>query len=197
MMGILKIDPEFKSLIPPLTPDERAGLEASILTEGCRDALIVWGDILIDGHNRYEICTKHNIPYKTQPIEFASRAEARIWIRKNQLARRNLTDGWKIELELGNKQDLLEIGRQREAIGGGDHGNQYKKVAGLSINDKPGNPPHNTRAIIAESLGMSTGKVAQAELVRTDLLSINDKKLDPLKIGWQSSLGVCQKMTNP
>ena len=64
MMGILKIDPEFKSLIPPLTPDERAGLEASILTEGCRDALIVWGDILIDGHNRYEICTKHNIPYK-------------------------------------------------------------------------------------------------------------------------------------
>ena len=64
MIGVLKIDPEFKALIPPLTPDERAGLEASILTEGCRDALIVWGDILIDGHNRYEICTKHNIPYK-------------------------------------------------------------------------------------------------------------------------------------
>ena len=35
----MKIDPEFKALIPPLTPDERAGLEASILTEGCRDAL--------------------------------------------------------------------------------------------------------------------------------------------------------------
>ena len=151
MMGILKIDPEFKSLIPPLTPDERAGLEASILTEGCRDALIVWGDILIDGHNRYEICTKHNIPYKTQQIEFASRAEARIWIRKNQLARRNLTDGWKIELELGNKQDLLEIGLQKKSMAGGDHGNQYKKVAGLSINDKPGNPPHNTREIIASN----------------------------------------------
>ena len=52
---------------------------------------------------------------------------------------------------LGNKQDLLEIGRQREAIGGGDHGNQYKKVAGLSKNDKPGNPPHNTREIIASN----------------------------------------------
>ncbi len=183
MIGVLKIDPEFKSLIPPLTPDERAGLEASILTEGCRDALIVWGDILIDGHNRYEICTKHNIPYKTQQIEFASRAEARIWIRKNQLARRNLTDGWKIELELGNKQDLLEIGKQK----------QIRKPMDfvLSKNDKT-DPPHNTQKIIAESLGMSTGKVAQAELVRTDLLSINDKKLDPLKIGWQSSLGVYQ-----
>jgi len=112
----LIIDQEFKALIPPLTPDERAGLEASILTEGCRDALIVWGDILIDGHNRYEICTKHNIPYKTQQIEFASRAEARIWIRKNQLARRNLTDGWKIELELGNKWDLLQVRVVREVF---------------------------------------------------------------------------------
>ena len=67
-------------------------------------------------------------------------------------------DGWKIELELGNKQDLLEIGLQKKSMAGGDHGNQYKKVALLSINDKTGNPPHNTRAIIAESLGMSTGK---------------------------------------
>ena len=189
MGGVLKIDPEFKALIPPLTPDERAGLEASILTEGCRDALIVWGDILIDGHNRYEICTKHNIPYKTQQIEFASRAEARIWIRKNQLARRNLTDGWKIELELGNKQDLLEIGREKKVQDGKD--SRAIQLGVLSKNDKTLDPPHNTRAIIAESLGMSTGKVAQAELVRTDLLSINDKKLDPLKRGWQSSLRVC------
>ncbi len=189
MGGVLKIDPEFKALIPPLTPDERAGLEASILTEGCRDALIVWGDILIDGHNRYEICTKHNIPYKTQQIEFASRAEARIWIRKNQLARRNLTDGWKIELELGNKQDLLEIGREKKVQDGKD--SRAIQLGVLSINDKTLEPPHNTQRIIAESLGMSTGKVAQAELVRTDLLSINDKKLDPLKRGWQSSLRVC------
>ena len=101
-------------------------------------------------------------------------------------------DGWKIELELGNKQDLLEIGKAKL---GGDHKSEKYKSS-LSKNDKV-DPPHNTRAIIAESLGMSTGKVAQAELVRTDLLSINDKKLDPLKIGWQSSLGVCQKMTNP
>ena len=175
------IDQEFKALIPPLTPDERAGLEASILAEGCRDALIVWGDILIDGHNRYEICTKHNIPYKTQPIEFASRTEARIWIRKNQLARRNLTDGWKIELELGNKQDLLEIGRQREAMGGGDKKSAAAK-SGLSKNDKP-DPPHNTRAIIAESLGMSTGKAKlggdKKSAAAKSLLSKNDKTGNP------------------
>ena len=89
---------------------------------------------------------------------------------------------------LGNKQDLLEIGKAK--LGGDHKSEQYK--SSLSKNDKVATPPHNTRAIIAESLGMSTGKVAQAELVRTDLLSINDKKLDPLKIGWQSSLGVYQ-----
>jgi hypothetical protein len=99
-------------------------------------------------------------------------------------------DGWKIELELGNKQDLLEIGKQKE-IQKGKEGREIQ-LGGLSKNDKPLEPPHNTQKIIAESLGMSTGKVAQAELVRTDLLSINDKKLDPLKIGWQSSLGVYQ-----
>ena len=96
---------------------------------------------------------------------------------------------------LGNKQDLLEIGRQREAQKGKEGREMYLK--GLSINDKPLDPPHNTRAIIAESLGMSTGKVAQAELVRTDLLSINDKKLDPLKIGWQSSLAGLSKNDKP
>ena len=84
----------------------------------------------------------------------------------------------------------MEIGKQKE-IQKGKEGREIQ-LGVLSKNDKTLDPPHNTRAIIAESLGMSTGKVAQAELVRTDLLSINDKKLDPLKRGWQSSLGVYQ-----
>ena len=83
----------------------------------------------------------------------------------------------------------MEIGLQKKSIAGGDKKSAAAKSL-LSKNDKT-DQPHNTRAIIAESLGMSTGKVAQAELVRTDLLSINDKKLDPLKRGWQSSLRVC------
>jgi len=174
------IDPDFSALIPPLTEEEYNGLEESILAEGCRDALIVWGNILVDGHNRYKICTKHDIPYKMQPIEFASRTEARIWIRKNQLARRNLTDGWKIELELGNKQDLLEIGKQT----------QGKRTDLLSINDKKLEPPHNTQKIIAESLGMSTGKVAQAEVVRTKAPEVWEQ----VKEGKETVGGAYQKI---
>ena len=73
---------------------------------------------------------------------------------------------------------------------GGDHGNQYKKVALLSINDKTGNPPHNTQKIIAESLGMSTGKVAQAEVVRAKAPEV----WELVKAGEETVGGAYQKI---
>ena len=72
------IDNEFRSLIPPLTDEEYEGLKASILAEGCRDALVLWGDTLIDGHNRYQICTEYGIPFKTVQHDFADRDEAAV-----------------------------------------------------------------------------------------------------------------------
>lgn len=94
----MKIDEEFSSLIPPLSDEEYRGLEESILNEGCRDALIVWDDILIDGHNRYRICTEYNVPYETRQMEFESRDDVLLWIMRNQLSRRNLNDFQRIEL---------------------------------------------------------------------------------------------------
>ena len=95
------IDNEFKGLIPPLTDEEYKGLEESILKDGCRDALVLWGEILVDGHNRYEICTRHNIPFKTVQMEFSDRDVAREWMIKNQLSRRNLKeyDIYKLAME--------------------------------------------------------------------------------------------------
>jgi N6-adenosine-specific RNA methylase IME4 len=87
---MISIDPEFKSLIPPLTADEYEGLRNSILSEGCRDAIITWNGVIVDGHNRYEICTSQNIPFNTQEREFNTRDDAIIWISENQLSRRNL-----------------------------------------------------------------------------------------------------------
>ena len=94
----LRIDPEFAALIPPLLSEEFAQLEQSILAEGCRDAIIVWGNVIIDGHNRYKICTEHNIPYRTEAKDFKDRDEAMLWMFQNQLARRNLTDFQRIEM---------------------------------------------------------------------------------------------------
>ena len=85
------LDKEFQALIPPLSAEEKAQLEENIVAEGCRDALITWQGILLDGHNRYEICERLDIPYRTISIDLPDRDAAADWIDKNQLGRRNLT----------------------------------------------------------------------------------------------------------
>jgi hypothetical protein len=89
----LRIDCEFQSLIPPLSKGEKAALQASILEEGCLNPLVVWAKkkLLIDGHNRYSICTAHSIPYQTVEMSFDSRNAVKVWMIGNQLGRRNLT----------------------------------------------------------------------------------------------------------
>jgi len=86
---------EFKTFIPPLSTEEYEGLENSILSEGCRESLILWKNgsdtILIDGHNRYEICQKHQIAFSTKFLDFGSKEEAKLWMLTNQLGRRNLS----------------------------------------------------------------------------------------------------------
>lgn len=86
------IDEGFRALIQPLAEDERKLLEENIVRDGCRDALVVWAphNILLDGHNRYEICQRHGIPYRTTEIVLPDRLAAEDWIDANQLGRRNL-----------------------------------------------------------------------------------------------------------
>lgn len=160
----IEIDPEFKALIPPLAPEEYAGLEESLLKWGCQDALKTWNGILIDGHNRHEICERHGIAFETQPIEFESRAHVRVWMRSFQKDRRNLTPAWKIELELSNKADLLEIGKR--AMAEKKDGNAHASKTTLSQNDKVDLPPVNTQKEIAKAAGVSTGQVGMAEQLK-------------------------------
>jgi hypothetical protein len=95
-----KVDKEFAALIPPLSEDEYTQLEKNLLAEGCRDRLVVWGETLIDGHNRLQICDKHKIPYDIATKEFADRNEAMAYIILNQFGRRNLSLGNKSLLAL-------------------------------------------------------------------------------------------------
>jgi hypothetical protein len=88
-----QIDPEFKNLIPPLSSEEKLQLEANLKEFGCLDPLIVWQgqDILLDGHNRYEICAREQIPYNIVFLKIANREAALSWIANHQLGRRNIT----------------------------------------------------------------------------------------------------------
>ena len=87
----LVIDEQFKRLIPPLSLDERKQLEENITQDGCRDPLCVWNNTILDGHNRYEICTRLGIPFTVAHIFLKRREEAVAWICTNQLGRRNIS----------------------------------------------------------------------------------------------------------
>lgn len=87
----IQIDPEFRALIPPLSSDERSLLEENIVRDGCRDPLVVWNGILLDGHNRYDICSSLSLPFPVIEIALPDREAAADWIDTNQLGRRNLT----------------------------------------------------------------------------------------------------------
>lgn len=91
----IKIEPALKALIPPLSKEELQQLESNLIENGgARDALIVWPRgscaVLLDGHNRYEICTRLGLEYRVQELHFDSNEEAADWMDKNQLGRRNL-----------------------------------------------------------------------------------------------------------
>jgi phage N-6-adenine-methyltransferase len=112
-MPSLRIDEEFRSLIPPLTMEERRGLEENLLRDGCLDPLVVWEEqeILLDGHNRKEICDQYGIDYALREISLPDRAAAADWIDAHQLGRRNLTPE-QMSLLRGRRYNRLKRGRE-------------------------------------------------------------------------------------
>ena len=146
-MQSLTIDHEFKKWLMPLRAEEYELLEQSILREGCREALVVWGGVLVDGHNRYSICTKHGVEFKTVHVNFSGREEALDWIIRNQLARRNVTteqrDYLAGKLYKENKRKLGE--------------NQYAAGVGQNVE------PKSTSEKIAEQFKVSDRHIQRAE----------------------------------
>ena len=105
---------ELKAYIDPLTPDEHDALERSILAEGCRDALVLWGEVLVDGHNRYGICQKHGLPFQTiQNTRFQSMDDVHLWMIEQHLGRRSLSDFQRGVLAL-RKREIVATRRARD-----------------------------------------------------------------------------------
>ena len=108
--------PELKAYIDPLTPDEHEALERSILDEGCRDALVLWGNILVDGHKRYGICQKHGLPFKTiQNERFQNMEDIHLWMIDQHLGRRSVSDFQRGVLALRKREIIAERRAQAAA----------------------------------------------------------------------------------
>jgi len=147
----LEIDAEFASLIPPLSAEEYMQLEENLLAEGCRDALVVWNGVLIDGHNRYGICQKHGLEFKVYSHEFSGREDALRFIILNQFGRRNLSVGNRCLLALKLEPLIAEkAARNWEGTKLMGRGIQKKDMAPQKFAE-----PLETRKEVAKIAGVS------------------------------------------
>ena len=155
----IRIDEEFKSLIPPLSDEEYRQLEENCVNEGIRDPLVVWetkdgDDILIDGHNRWEISVKHaGIRFEVRKYNFNTREEVKEWIIKNQLGRRNIPNFVRAELALKLKPVLVEKAKENERLGG--------KGSQKSVDLK-----HDTQKELAKAAGVSHDTIHKVEKIK-------------------------------
>ena len=118
--AVLEIDQEFKTLIRPLRRDEYLQLEVNLTIDGCREPIATWNNIIVDGHNRYEICNRLRIPYAVREMPFENRNQAIIWICNNQLGRRNTR-----RYLIGKQYELEKVARKNPPNINGF--NQYKQ----------------------------------------------------------------------
>jgi hypothetical protein len=151
----IQINPEFRSLIGPLTKEERQQLEANLVAEGCRDPLVIWMGILLDGHNRFEICERRGIPYRTAEIDLPNDEAAKLWIEEHQIGRRNLTSDQRAAIAYRIMQRRVALSKQERARKGGTARSLSLVVAPTT--EQPSSP--RQREVAAAQLGVSPNRL--------------------------------------
>ncbi|MFZ6754710.1 hypothetical protein ACO0KY_15180 [Undibacterium sp. Dicai25W] len=155
----ITIHEALRAYIDPLTEHEYAALERSILTEGCRDALVCWGEVLIDGHNRYAICQKHQIPFKVvQNDNFSNIEDVQLWMIDNHLARRSVSDFQRGMLALRKKEIITARTKH--------HDTNAPSAEGETDIAVPVIKPTQSRQEIAREAGISSNAVVQIEKIQ-------------------------------
>ena len=160
-------DNEFRNLITPLQPDEREQLERSLKAEGNRDPMVVWKEnkLMLDGHNRYDICTNAGIALKpAMELSFPDRNSAMVWIIKNQFGRRNLSRYSRSVLAL-KLDDIL--GQEAEK----------RMLAGKKIDPKPTLAQGEVRDEIAKIAHVSHGTLDKVKLIEEKATDEQKEKL--------------------
>ena len=161
----LKINEELDSLFPKLDEQENSLLEKSILEDGCTDPIITWNGVIVDGHNRYRICHKHNIPFAVEEREFSDIASAMEWMISRQLGRRNLTNFMKAKVALRYE---TEFRKQAE---------QNKKAAVKLDTDLDANE-RRTDSRLGKLVGLSRDTIAKSRKLDAEADAETKAKLD-------------------
>ncbi len=171
------VNAELQAYIDPLTADEHAALERSLLEEGCRDALVLWGDVLVDGHNRYALCQKHNLPFQTvQNPRFQTLEDVHLWMINQHLARRSVSNFQRGLLALRKSEIMAAQLARAQTItadgvdqSSGDPGGSAPAAsAGTASNPPPwaDEDPLTTREAIAKAARLSGNQVVMIEKIQ-------------------------------
>lgn len=154
--------PELAELLPPLTGEQLAALEKDILQNGCYAPIIVNEDlVIVDGHNRQQICTRHDLPYKMTVFAFDDLLEAKQWALDTQKGRRNL-DKWELgKIALKLRPEIEARAKENMSLGGQAYKPREEGLTTLS-----NLPPVNTRRDLADSVGI--GEVTMGKIMQID-----------------------------
>jgi len=163
----ITIDENLRAYIDPLTEDEYAALERSLLAEGCRDALVLWGDILVDGHNRYSICQKHDIPFRTvQNDSFRSMEDVYLWMIDNHLGRRSVSDFQRGVLALRKKEILSARVTKANAEPSSEQPVEAETLAKIEAAPPVPPVPPVSREALAKAARVSSATLGQIEKIQ-------------------------------
>ena len=169
----LQIDSEFKNLIPPMKPEEFQGLKENIVNNGydILYPIVIWNNIIIDGHNRYSICKEFNIQFSVSEKNFNNRFEVMNWIINNQLNRRSMTNEQRSYL-IGKRYQEEKKEESRPKIG-----NNVVPLVTLRPNNS------NIEQKIAEKYKVSPETVRKAEKFANAIDEVaNNASINPYKI---------------
>jgi hypothetical protein len=214
----LKINERFRDACPKLSDDELRGLESLIISDQViYNPILIWDDVIIDGHNRYDIAKRNNIEFTTKELLFDSDEEAIIWIKRNAMHQRNLTDLVKYELIKDIELLLKEIGKKNKTGRPKDvlsqitkHNDDEIEVTTEAENEIPKTfktwidhdaikeiaekQAHDTRKELAKESGLSSGQLAKLKVIEKEA---DEKTKEKLRKGETTVGKVYKELKKP
>ena len=183
---------DMEYLLPPLSTEQLASLEADILRNGCYSPIVVDQNlVVIDGHHRWKLCRKHNLPYRMAVFEFADLLEAKQWALETQKGRRNMTL-WELgQIALKLKPELEEKGRANQSAAGGDK-------RGISTMNSAKAPTEHidTRQQMADSVGISADSMGRVMKIESKAPAVVREALGRNELSLNQAYKITRKVAD-
>jgi ParB-like chromosome segregation protein Spo0J len=151
----LRVNPEYKKLLPKMSDEEFAELKASIQAEGQHYPIVANENLeVLDGHHRFKACTELGIEPDFEVRKFEDRLIEKKFVIEANLRRRHLNKFQLVELAVPLLEIEKALAKKRQAQGGKMGRNLQ---LGLAPNDaKRKFKKTKAAAEVAKKVGVST-----------------------------------------